>query len=131
MMTFCRLRSGITRNWTGRVIIRGFHRRQRVDHRVLASEINGVDKHFQKAFLVLLDYNRYGAIQSRYMHVIELLNLADKMDTVLHLKEEKLEPDYFSKYRNIKFSGAAMDLFQTLLLITLISVYPFICIKVF
>ena len=59
-----------------------------------------------------LDYNRYGAIQSRYMHVIELLNLADKMDTVLHLKEEKLEPDYFSKYRNIKFSGAAMDLFQ-------------------
>ena len=59
-----------------------------------------------------LDYNRYGMIQSRYMHVIELLNLADKMDTVLHLKEEKLEPDYFTKYRNIKFSGAAMDLFQ-------------------
>lgn len=59
-----------------------------------------------------LDYNRYGAIQSRYIHVIELLNLADKMDTVLHLKDEKLEPDYFSKYRNVKFSGAAMDLFQ-------------------
>lgn len=51
-------------------------------------------------------------IQSRYLHVTELLNLADKMDTVLHLKEEKLEQDYFSKYRNIKFSGAAMDLFQ-------------------
>lgn len=59
-----------------------------------------------------LDYNRYGAIQSRYLHVIELLNLADKMDTVLHLKDEKLEPDYFAKYRNVKFSGAALDLFQ-------------------
>ena len=59
-----------------------------------------------------LDYNRYGMIQSRYLHVTELLNLADKMDTVLHLKDEKLEPDYFSKYRNIKFSSAAMDLFQ-------------------
>ncbi len=59
-----------------------------------------------------LDYNRYGMIQSRYLHVIELLNLADKMDTVLHLKDEKLEPDYFAKYRNVKFSGAALDLFQ-------------------
>lgn len=59
-----------------------------------------------------LDYNRYNMIQSRYLHVIELLNLADKMDTVLHLKDEKLEPDYFSKYRNVKFSGAALDIFQ-------------------
>ena len=59
-----------------------------------------------------LDYNLYGMIQSRYLHVTELLNLADKMDTVLHLKDEKLEPDYFAKYRNIKFSAAALDLFQ-------------------
>lgn len=59
-----------------------------------------------------LNYNLYSMIQSRYLHVIELLNLADKMDTVLHLKDEKLEPDYFTKYRNIKFSGAALDLFQ-------------------
>ena len=59
-----------------------------------------------------LDYSLYGMIQSRYLHVIELLNLADKMDTVLHLKDEKLEPDYFAKYRDIKFSGAALDLFQ-------------------
>ena len=59
-----------------------------------------------------LDYNRYSLIQSRYLHVTELLNLADKMDTVLHLKDEKLEPDYFAKYRDIKFSGAALDLFQ-------------------
>ncbi|MDE7428976.1 MAG: HD domain-containing protein [Lachnospiraceae bacterium] len=68
-----------------------------------------------KAEIVLyhhLDYNRHSMVQSRYMHVIELLNLADKMDTVLHLKDEKLEPDYFVKYRNVKFSGAALDLFQ-------------------
>ncbi len=58
-----------------------------------------------------LDYNRYGMIKSRYKHVIALLNLADKMDTILHLKDEKMEADYFVKYRDIKFSGAALDLF--------------------
>ena len=48
-----------------------------------------------------LDYNRYNLIQSRYLHVIELLNLADKMDTFLHLKDERLAPVYCSKYRNV------------------------------
>lgn len=68
-----------------------------------------------KAEVVLyhhLDYNRLGMIQSRYMHIIEMLSLADKMDTFLHMKDEKLEQDYFIKYRDIKFSGAALDLFQ-------------------
>lgn len=68
-----------------------------------------------KAEIVLyhhLDYNRHNLIQSRYIHIIELLNLADRMDTFLHLKEESLDPDYFSKYRDIKFSGAALDLFH-------------------
>ncbi|MDE7259861.1 MAG: HD domain-containing protein [Lachnospiraceae bacterium] len=68
-----------------------------------------------KAEVVLyhhLDYNRHNLIQSRYMHIIELLNLADKMDTFLHLKDERLEPEFFGKYRDIKFSGAALDLFQ-------------------
>lgn len=68
-----------------------------------------------KAEIVLyhhLDYNRYGMIQSKYKHIIEILNLADKMDTFLHLKEEKLEKDYFNIYRDIKFSGAALDLFH-------------------
>lgn len=58
-----------------------------------------------------LDYNKHGMIQSRYKHIIECLNLADKMDTFLHLKEEHLERDYFTLYRDIKFSGAALDLF--------------------
>ena len=68
-----------------------------------------------KAEIVLyhhLDYSRYSMIQSRYKHIIEYLNLADKMDTFLHLKEEKLEKDYFVLYRDIKFSGAALDLFH-------------------
>ncbi len=68
-----------------------------------------------KAEIVLyhhLDYNRHSMIQSRYMHIIDMLSLADKMDTFLNLKEEKLGQDYFNKYRDIKFSGAAMDLFQ-------------------
>ena len=68
-----------------------------------------------KAEIVLyhhLDYNRHSMIQSRYMHIIDMLSLADKMDTFLHLKDEKLGQDYFAKYRDIKFSGAAMDLFQ-------------------
>ncbi|MCM1263944.1 MAG: HD domain-containing protein [Butyrivibrio sp.] len=68
-----------------------------------------------KAEIVLyhhLDYNRYGMIQSKYKHIIEILNLADKMDTFLHLKDEKLEKDYFNIYRDIKFSGAALDLFH-------------------
>ena len=66
-----------------------------------------------KAEIVLyhhLDYNRHNLIQSRYMHIIELLSLADKMDTFMNLKD--LEPDYFTKYRDTKFSGAALDLFH-------------------
>lgn len=68
-----------------------------------------------KAEIVLyhhLDYNRYSMIQSKYLHIIECLNLADKMDTFLHLKEENLEKDFFVRYRDIKFSGAALDLFH-------------------
>ena len=34
------------------------------------------------------------------------------MDTILHLKDEKIEKDYFTKYANIKFSAAALDIFQ-------------------
>ncbi len=67
-----------------------------------------------KAEIVLyhhLDYNKHGMIQSRYKHIIECLSLADKMDTFLHLKEENLEKEYFTLYRDIKFSGAALDLF--------------------
>ena len=68
-----------------------------------------------KAEIVLyhhLDYNRHSMIQSRYMHIIELLSLADRMDTFMNLKDERMETDYFSKYRDIKFSGAALDLFH-------------------
>ena len=68
-----------------------------------------------KAEIILyhhLDYNRHNMIQSRYMHIIELLSLADRMDTFMNMKSEKMEPDYFTKYRDTKFSGAALDLFH-------------------
>lgn len=67
-----------------------------------------------KAEIVLyhhLDYNRYGLIKSKYEHVIECLALADKMDNYMRRKETKMEADYFSKYRDVKFSGRALDLF--------------------
>lgn len=58
-----------------------------------------------------LDYNRYGLVKSKYEHVTECLALADKMDNFMRRKETKMEADYFSKYRDIKFSGKALDLF--------------------
>lgn len=58
-----------------------------------------------------LDYNRYGLVKSRYEHVTECLALADKMDDFMRRKETKMEPDYFTRYRDIRISGNALDLF--------------------
>lgn len=68
-----------------------------------------------KAEVVLyhhLDYRRYGMVKSRYSHITECLALADKMDNFMRCKETKMKDDYFSKYRNVKFSGEALDLFH-------------------
>ena len=46
------------------------------------------------------------------MVFLKMNTFEDKMDTFLHLKEENLEKDYFNLYRDIKFSGAALDLFH-------------------
>ena len=59
-----------------------------------------------------LDYNRYGLVKSKYEHVTECLALADKMDNFMRRKVASMEPDYFTKYRDTKFSGRAMDLFM-------------------
>lgn len=67
-----------------------------------------------KAEIVLyhhLDFNRYPLISSKYMHIIECLNLADKMDTFMRMKNAEMPADYFSRYRDIAFSGRALDLF--------------------
>ncbi|MBD5465588.1 MAG: HD domain-containing protein [Lachnospiraceae bacterium] len=67
-----------------------------------------------KAEIVLyhhLDYNRYPLINSKYMHIIECLNLADKMDAFMHMKNAEMPADYFNRYRDIAFSGQAQDLF--------------------
>lgn len=58
-----------------------------------------------------LDYNKYGLVQSNYQHILECLSLADRMETFLHMREEKKEYNYFNLYRDTKFSGAALDLF--------------------
>nr|WP_295678498.1 HD domain-containing phosphohydrolase [uncultured Lachnoclostridium sp.] len=67
-----------------------------------------------KAEIILyhhIEYNRYHLISSKYLHIIECLNLADHMDTYMHLCPDDMEKDFFVKYRDIKFSGKALDLF--------------------
>lgn len=69
-----------------------------------------------KAELVLyhhLDYTLSKNILAtqKLNHVLECLSLADQMDTYMHMETEQMGPDYFSRYRNIKFSGKALDLF--------------------
>lgn len=67
-----------------------------------------------KAEIILyhhIDYNRCHMISSKYLHIIECLNLADHMDTFMHLRPDDMEKDFFVKYRDIKFSGKALDLF--------------------
>lgn len=67
-----------------------------------------------KAEIILyhhLDYERYGMIKSQYLHIIECLYLADKIDNLMNMKMKMSDPKYFSKYRDIRFSGKALDLF--------------------
>lgn len=68
-----------------------------------------------KAEVVLyhhLDYSRYGMVKNKYSHVTECLALADKMDNFMRCRETKIKDNYFFKYRNIQFSGEALDLFH-------------------
>lgn len=68
-----------------------------------------------KAEVVLyhhLNYSRYGMVKNKYSHVTECLALADKMDNFMRCRETKIKDNYFSRYRNIQFSGEALDLFH-------------------
>lgn len=58
-----------------------------------------------------LDYERYGLVGSKYGHVTACLALADKMDSFMRRDKMEMEADYFTKYRDTKFSGKALDLF--------------------
>ena len=67
-----------------------------------------------KADIILyhhLDYRLYGTVQNKYLKIISYLNIADKMDTFMHMKKGEVDPNYFKDYRNITFSGQALDLF--------------------
>lgn len=69
-----------------------------------------------KAELVLyhhLDYQLSKNILTtkKLNHILECLALADKMDAYMHMDKQQMGADYFTRYRDIKFSGAALDLF--------------------
>lgn len=66
-----------------------------------------------KAEIVLyhhLDYNKHHMIKSHYIKIAEYLFMADKMDVTMSMPGT-LEPDYLQKYRNIRFSAEALNLF--------------------
>ncbi len=58
-----------------------------------------------------LDYILHTNLPKKYKRIIECLNFADKMDAYIHKRFNEIERDYFVKYRNIKFSDHALDLF--------------------
>ncbi len=68
-----------------------------------------------KADIILyhhLDYRLYDNMKnSRYLKITSYLNLADKMDLVMRSKSEFIDAEYFKAYRDITFSGQALDLF--------------------
>jgi HD-GYP domain-containing protein (c-di-GMP phosphodiesterase class II) len=45
-------------------------------------------------------------------HILACLSLADKLDTFMHIENQQMDADYFTRYRDIKFSGKALDLFH-------------------
>ena len=66
-----------------------------------------------KAEIVLyhhLDYNKHYLIKSQYIKIAEYLFMADKIDVTMSMPGT-LEPDYLQKYRNIKYSAEALNLF--------------------
>ncbi|NLL77549.1 MAG: HD domain-containing protein [Clostridiales bacterium] len=58
-----------------------------------------------------LDYERYGLVKMKYEHVTACLALADKMDSFMRRDKTEMETDYFTRYRDIKVSGKALDIF--------------------
>ncbi len=69
-----------------------------------------------KAELVLyhhLDYQLSKKILTtqKLNHILECLVLADKMDTYMHMQQQTMGTDYFTRCRDIEFSAKALDLF--------------------
>ena len=58
-----------------------------------------------------LDYRLYDKINSRYMRIVEYLSFADMFDNVTRIKKGYFPREYFKMYRDIKYSGRAIDLF--------------------
>lgn len=67
-----------------------------------------------KAQIVLyhhLDYEKTHHIPGDFWKVTSYLSLADKMDIFMRMNDGSMEPDYFIKYRDIKFSDKALKAF--------------------
>ncbi len=67
-----------------------------------------------KANIVLyhhLDYELTHQIPGDFWKVTSYLALADKMDVFMRMNHGTMEPDYFVKYRDIKFSDKALKAF--------------------
>ncbi|MDR1700443.1 MAG: HD domain-containing protein [Lachnoclostridium sp.] len=67
-----------------------------------------------KAEIILyhhLDFKLYKSVKSRYMKIVEFLALADNLDKFLRTGKKEFWKEYFMKYRDIKFSARAIDLF--------------------
>lgn len=68
----------------------------------------------EKADIILyhhLDYRLYNKVQNKYLKITSYLNIADKMDTFMHMQKGDIDPNYFKEYRDLTFSGQALDLF--------------------
>lgn len=66
-----------------------------------------------KAEIILyhhLHYNKFDKIKSKYAKLAQYLFLADTMDVIMCMPDVH-EPDYFKRYRDITFSGEALELF--------------------
>ncbi|HKM34714.1 MAG TPA: HD domain-containing phosphohydrolase [Lachnospiraceae bacterium] len=69
-----------------------------------------------KAEIVLyhhLPYCMHSMIKSSHLKETECLTLADSMDVFMRMEDNGMEKDYFVKQFNVKFSAAAIELFQT------------------
>ncbi len=67
-----------------------------------------------KANIVLyhhLDYDKTKQIPGEHWKITHYLSLADKMDVFMRMNDGSMEPDYFVKYKNIKFSEQALKAF--------------------
>lgn len=61
-----------------------------------------------------LNYDKYGYLESDFHEVISFLNVADRVDVLLREQNGKFPRGYLERFRGIKFSPEALDIFYNL-----------------